>query len=72
MNEMALLRRAGSEFDCRLTRVVTPDQLSRPSPCAEWTVRDLISHVVGESIMSVRLLQGADSEGRWVDLTATF
>ena len=62
MNEMALLRRAGSEFDCRLTSV-TPDQLSRPSPCAEWTVRDLISHVVGESIMSVRLLQGADAEG---------
>ena len=64
---MALLRRAGSEFECRLTNV-TPDQLSRPSPCAEWTVRDLISHVVGESIMSVRLLQGADAEGAMVGL----
>ena len=61
MDEMALLRRAGSEFERRLTSV-TPDQLSRPSPCEEWTVRDLISHVVGESIMSVRLLHGADAE----------
>jgi len=58
---MALLRRVGSEFERRLTSV-TPDQLSRPSPCEEWTVRDLISHVVGESIMSVRLLHGADAE----------
>jgi uncharacterized protein (TIGR03086 family) len=58
---MALLRRAGSEFERRLADV-TPDQLSRPTPCEEWTVRDLISHVVGESIMSVRLLHGADAE----------
>ena len=58
---MALLRRAGSEFERRLADV-TPDQLLRSTPCAEWTVRDLISHVVGESIMSVRLLHGADAE----------
>jgi uncharacterized protein (TIGR03086 family) len=61
MDEMALLRRAGSEFERRLTSV-TPNQLSRPTPCAKWTVRDLISHVVGESVMSVRLLHGADAE----------
>jgi uncharacterized protein (TIGR03086 family) len=61
LKEMALLRRACSEFERRLSRV-TPDQLPRPSPCEEWTVRDLISHVVGESIMSVRLLRGADAE----------
>jgi uncharacterized protein (TIGR03086 family) len=61
VEEMALLPRAVSEFGRRLTGVV-PDQLSRPSACEEWTVRDLISHVVGESIMSVRLLHGADAE----------
>jgi hypothetical protein len=38
MDEMALLRRAGSELERRLADV-TPDQLSRPTPCAEWTVR---------------------------------
>ncbi|MGH2366538.1 MAG: TIGR03086 family metal-binding protein [Chloroflexota bacterium] len=26
---------------------VTPDQLSRPTPCSEWSVRDLIDHVIG-------------------------
>jgi uncharacterized protein (TIGR03086 family) len=61
MDEMALLRRAGSDFERRLAGV-TPGQLSRPSPCEQWTVRDLISHVVGESIMSVLLLHGADAE----------
>jgi uncharacterized protein (TIGR03086 family) len=60
MDEIDLLRRASSEFERRLTGV-THDQLLRPSPCEEWTVRDLISHVVGESIMSVRLLRGADA-----------
>ncbi len=67
IDEMALLRRAGSEFERRLTGV-RPNQLSRPSPCEEWTVRDLISHVVGESIMSVRLLHGADAEKAMVGL----
>ena len=61
MDEIALLRHAGSEFRRRLADI-TPDQLSLPTPCEEWTVRDLISHVVGESIMSVRLLHGADAE----------
>ncbi len=26
---------------------VTPDQLSQPTPCAKWTVSDLINHIVG-------------------------
>lgn len=26
---------------------VRPDQLDAPTPCAEWTVRDLIEHVLG-------------------------
>jgi len=60
-DEIALLRRAGSEFERRLA-AVRVDQLLQPTPCEEWTVRDLVSHVVGESIMSVRLLHGADAE----------
>ncbi len=59
--QMTLLRRARSEFERRLAGV-RPDQLPRPTPCTERTVRDLINHVVGESIMSERLLQGADAE----------
>ena len=26
---------------------VKPDQLDDPTPCAEWTLRDLVNHVVG-------------------------
>ena len=67
MDEIALLSRAGAEFERRLG-AVTPDQLLQPSPCEEWTVRDLVSHVVGESIMSVRLLHGANGEEAIVGL----
>lgn len=28
---------------------VTPDQLDDPTPCASWTVRELVNHVVGGS-----------------------
>ena len=67
MAEMSLLRHAGTEFGRRLADI-TPDQLTQPTPCEEWTVRDLISHVVGESIMSVRLLHGADADKAMVGL----
>jgi uncharacterized protein (TIGR03086 family) len=26
---------------------VSPDQFGAPTPCAEWTIRDLIEHVIG-------------------------
>lgn len=26
---------------------VTPDQLTNPTPCTEWTVRDVINHITG-------------------------
>jgi uncharacterized protein (TIGR03086 family) len=65
----SLLRHAGAEFERRLA-AVTPAQLSQPTPCEEWTVSDLVSHVVGESIMSVRLLHGAEALGATVGLDA--
>jgi len=58
MDDISLLCHAGAEFGRRLA-AITPDQLTQPTPCEEWTVRDLISHVVGESIKSVRLTKGA-------------
>jgi uncharacterized protein (TIGR03086 family) len=67
MDELSLLRHAGGELGRRLADIA-PDQLTRPTPCEEWTVRDLISHVVGESIMSVRLLHGADADTATVGL----
>jgi uncharacterized protein (TIGR03086 family) len=67
MDDFALLRRASAEFERRLA-AVTPAQLLQSSPCEDWTVRDLVSHVVGESIMSVRLLHGATGEEAVVGL----
>jgi uncharacterized protein (TIGR03086 family) len=61
MNKNALLRRAGADFERRLA-AVSPDQMRQPTPCEEWTVRDLINHVVAESIMSVELLHGATAD----------
>ena len=60
MEQLALLPRADVEFARRLAGT-TPDQLQGPTPCEEWTGRDLVNHVVGESIMSVRLLHGASA-----------
>ena len=67
MDDIAVLRHAGAEFEHRVA-AITPDQLLQPTPCEEWTVRDLVSHVVGESIVSERLLQGADAETAMVGL----
>jgi uncharacterized protein (TIGR03086 family) len=67
MDDIGLLRLASAEFERRLA-TITPDQLLLPTPCEDWTVRDLLSHVVGESIMSVRLLHGADAESAMVGL----
>ncbi len=65
--QMAQLSRASAEFERRLD-AVTPGQLLVSSPCEEWTVRDLVRHVVGESVMSVRLLHGANTDEAMVGL----
>lgn len=43
------------------TRVdaVPPDGWEAPTPCSEWTVRDLVNHVVGEDAWTVPLVGGA-------------
>lgn len=38
-------RRAADEFE-RKVAAVRPDQWGNQSPCAEWTARDVVSHVV--------------------------
>jgi len=35
---------------------VTADQLDQPTPCASWTVRDLIDHLVGISFWSAETI----------------
>jgi mycothiol maleylpyruvate isomerase-like protein len=35
-----------------------PDQASLPTPCTEWAVRDVISHVIGTLWLSEALFTG--------------
>jgi uncharacterized protein (TIGR03086 family) len=37
---------------------VSDDQWDRPTPCSDWTVRDLANHVVGEDRWTVPLVEG--------------
>ena len=31
----------------RVVDRIEPDQLDNPSPCTEWTVRDVLNHITG-------------------------
>ena len=46
--------------ECWADRVnaVGPDQWDDPTPCRDWTVRDLVNHVVGEDRWTVPLVEG--------------
>jgi uncharacterized protein (TIGR03086 family) len=41
---------------------VRADQWANPTPCTEWSVRDLVNHVVGEELWMVPLLEGSTIE----------
>ncbi len=57
MDAIEALRQSSREFETRL-RQVSDDQWDLPTPCAEWTVRDLTNHVLLGTRMSVQLLDG--------------
>ncbi|OBK43123.1 TIGR03086 family metal-binding protein [Mycobacterium sp. 1081908.1] len=42
-----LLYRAATDRAVAVVEAVTPDQLEWPTPCSEWSVRQLIDHLVG-------------------------
>jgi uncharacterized protein (TIGR03086 family) len=58
MDLISLHRRTVEEF---LTRVeaIGDDQWSAPTPCADWDVRELVNHVVGEDAWTPPLLGGS-------------
>lgn len=51
-------RRAMDEFDRRV-HLIGANQWNNRTPCTEWTVRDLLNHLVAEQLWAPRLLAGA-------------
>jgi len=56
-----LHRRTQETWTDRLD-AISPDQWGGPTPCSEWTVRDLVNHVAGEDAWTVPLVRGATIE----------
>lgn len=56
MELIPALETALAEFDSRVRRV--PDWAA-PTPCTEWSVRDLVNHVTSEHLWAPYLLRGA-------------
>ncbi|RKR91062.1 uncharacterized protein (TIGR03086 family) [Micromonospora pisi] len=61
MDLLQTYRRSLSEFTDRVAQVGY-DQWPTPTPCANWDVRTLVNHVVGEDRWTVPLLSGATVE----------
>jgi uncharacterized protein (TIGR03086 family) len=49
------------EFD-QVIHQVAEDQWDLPTPCSEWSVRDLVNHLVAEQLWSPHLLAGRTIE----------
>lgn len=41
---------------------VGADQWDAPTPCTDWTVRDLVNHIVGEDLWTSPLMRGSTIE----------
>ena len=57
MNTTEIYRRAVEEFGRRV-EAVSDDQWSNATPCTEWSVHDLVNHVIGEDKWVPPLLAG--------------
>jgi uncharacterized protein (TIGR03086 family) len=58
LEEIAIWLATGrSEFDRRL-EAVAPSDWARSTPCAEWDVRQVVNHVVGQEFRMTALLLG--------------
>jgi len=56
--ELTTLHRRTVEHWAARVAAVNDDQWDDPTPCTEWSVRDLVNHVVGEELWTPPLLRG--------------
>ena len=61
MDVAELHRRTTETWTSRL-EAVGAEAWDRPTPCTEWSVRDLVNHVVGEDAWTVPLMNGRTIE----------
>ena len=61
MEPFVALDRARAEVEHRLD-AVGPAQWSLPTPCTDWTVRDVVRHLVVGNKMAALLLTGASRD----------
>lgn len=61
MDLLAALDRGFTEFGQRV-EYLRDDHLSAVTPCPDWTVSDLVNHLVAEHLWAPRLLSGATVE----------
>src|SRR6185312_13308594 len=54
--ELAVLRRGMDQLE-GLVADVRPDALDAPTPCTDWTVRDLVDHVVAAPARFARMMR---------------
>jgi len=62
MNISAMFRSAVEEFDARV-RLIGDHQWQAATPDEDWSVRDLVNHVVGEDLWAPPLLAGSTIAG---------
>ncbi|HLX87269.1 MAG TPA: TIGR03086 family metal-binding protein [Acidimicrobiales bacterium] len=50
MDNVGLMKQVIANTD-KIVKGIDPSQLGLPSPCTEWTVRDVVNHITGGSTM---------------------
>ncbi len=50
MDELTLLHRVVTETS-RVVENVSEPQMANPSPCADWSARDVVNHITGGATM---------------------
>jgi uncharacterized protein (TIGR03086 family) len=63
---LALFQAAALQAE-RVVAAVRPDQLGDPSPCPEWTVRDLINHLATGNLLFTAIVSGSPKPDRSED-----
>ncbi len=58
MDDIVRLHERALDEAARLVDGVTPAQLDLPTPCSEWDVRALLTHIVGGNLRWVSVAQG--------------